>query len=119
MPEFISLGPLAKDLAGQKFGRLTVLGPVERTGKSGKAKVIWLCRCACGHKIKVRAGHLMNGHVTSCGCYQRQISSMQSDAINVMTKKPKPENMADYFTWALDRPKNKLGPRRQRKSVGA
>lgn len=52
------------DLAGQKFGRLTVLERAENKGKS----VVWLCRCDCGQETKVTPNHLKSGHTKSCGC---------------------------------------------------
>jgi hypothetical protein len=56
----------AKDLTGQKFGRLTAL---KRIGNKGKF-VCWLCRCDCdGKEIEVLSTYLLNGHTKSCGCY--------------------------------------------------
>jgi len=52
------------DLAGQKFGKLTVLAPAENIGK----RTAWLCRCDCGQKKVVKTYHLRSGRVTSCGC---------------------------------------------------
>jgi hypothetical protein len=53
------------DLAGQTFGRLTVLAPTtERRDKC----VVWRCRCACGREVKVPSGSLRSGNRRSCGC---------------------------------------------------
>lgn len=52
------------DLTGQRYGRLTVLAPVENAGN----KTVWLCRCDCGMEIMVRTQHLRSGHTKSCGC---------------------------------------------------
>ena len=51
------------DLTGQRFGKLTVIGPAENI----KDRTAWTCRCDCGAVTVVRTGHLRNGHVTSCG----------------------------------------------------
>ncbi len=54
------------DLAGMKFGRLTVLGLSGRRGQRNRR--YWLCRCECGNQKEALAGALKNAHVTSCGC---------------------------------------------------
>lgn len=54
----------ALDLAGQKFGRLTV---IERTGHAGK-KVLWRCECDCGGEISRPTNTLTSGVTKSCGC---------------------------------------------------
>jgi hypothetical protein len=52
------------DLAGRKFGKLTVLPKWE----SSKYGPNWLCLCDCGKLIPVLAGNLRNGNTRSCGC---------------------------------------------------
>lgn len=63
----------AKSLTGQVFGRLTVLERMEKRGHG----YMWNCRCECGKQKAVRADHLKNGAVVSCGCYwqERRIAS--------------------------------------------
>ena len=53
-----------KNLVGQRFGRLLVLG---RSSEPGKP-VRWLCRCDCGTEKAVLAGKLTTGNTVSCGC---------------------------------------------------
>lgn len=59
-----------RSLAGQKFGRLTVLANHEsRLNRTGKSKeLFWLCRCDCGKEVYVRADSLRRGMTRSCGC---------------------------------------------------
>lgn len=52
------------DLTGQRYGRLTVLGPAENIG----SRTAWLCRCDCGRETVVKTYHLRSGHTKSCGC---------------------------------------------------
>ncbi len=52
------------ELAGQRFGRLTVLRPAENIG----ARTAWLCRCDCGREAVVTTGRLRAGRTVSCGC---------------------------------------------------
>lgn len=51
-------------LAGQRFGRLTAVEPVDAT-RYGRR---WHCRCDCGGEAIVYASHLQDGRVISCGC---------------------------------------------------
>lgn len=65
----------AKDLSGQKFGRLTVL---ERAPNKmlpcGQHQIMWKCKCDCGNEVIVRGASLKNGATKSCGCYRGQKS---------------------------------------------
>lgn len=68
-PTFITLGKNAKDITGQRFGRLIALGPVE---KLPNHIVVWLCRCDCGNLHHVRSANLNQHKVLSCGCLQSE-----------------------------------------------
>lgn len=63
-----------KDLTGQKFGMLTVLGRAEQP-KGLKQAVYWLCECDCGNKHVVTTSNLTSGHVTNCGHVKSQRTS--------------------------------------------
>ena len=52
------------DLAGQRFGKLTVLEPAENIG----SRTVWRCRCDCGQEAAITTRQLRAGHRTSCGC---------------------------------------------------
>ncbi len=57
-----------KDLAGQKFGRLSVIryANYEKNHQS-----MWECECECGNIAIVRGNYLTSGHTTSCGCIHK------------------------------------------------
>lgn len=59
-----------KDLTGQKFQYLTVLGRAEDiVFKNGKIKVRWNCICDCGNETVKYAAQLKHKtRVVSCGC---------------------------------------------------
>lgn len=59
----------AKDLTGQRFGRLTALHPVENPTQTCTTYK-WLCACDCGNMTTVSVSHLTGGNTTSCGCAQ-------------------------------------------------
>jgi len=67
------MGQPAVDMAGQVFGRLTVLERAENT-KNNKAQ--WLCLCECGNKIIVSRRRLKDGMTKSCGCYRVDIGKL-------------------------------------------
>jgi hypothetical protein len=59
----------AKDLTGQTFGKLTVVGRTEPTRPS--RRVHWLCVCECGERTVKNGKYLLCGDTGSCGCDQR------------------------------------------------
>lgn len=59
------MGRLRKDLRGQRFGSLVILG---RHGIRLKRNIVWLCQCDCGTKKEVLGANLYNGTTQSCGC---------------------------------------------------
>lgn len=58
-----------RDLMGQRFGRLTVVGALPPKYK----KTRWRCICDCGQETESTTDHLTSGHTESCGClrYER------------------------------------------------
>lgn len=60
------------DLTKKKFGRLL---PLRIVGKDNQRNNVWLCRCKCGNKVKVRSSSLTSGNTLSCGCYHSARSS--------------------------------------------
>ena len=60
MPKFISL-------AGQKYGRLTV---ISFAGMTQRGNSLWHCACDCGEKKIVAGNDLRTGNTRSCGCYK-------------------------------------------------
>ena len=57
-----------KDLTGQRFGRLVVVGlhPTETR------KTYWVCQCDCGNVKIVRSDSLQCGAIRSCGCLKKE-----------------------------------------------
>ena len=53
-----------KNLTGQRFGRLAVLGYAYTKDK----KNYWKCQCDCGKTCCVQTSWLTNGTTVSCGC---------------------------------------------------
>lgn len=67
------------DITNRKYYRLTV---ISYYGNDRNKQAIWLCKCDCGKKIIVRYRNLINGNTKSCGCYNRELSSIKSNQYN-------------------------------------
>jgi len=61
-----------EDLTDKVFGRLTAI-KLDHITNRGHA--YWVCKCLCGNIKIVRASHLKEGAVKSCGCLCRETSS--------------------------------------------
>jgi hypothetical protein len=61
MPKLGQVSPRRLTLAGQVFGRWTVISRIE-----GLRPCKWLCRCECGTEKLVRQDLLVEGKSTSC-----------------------------------------------------
>lgn len=70
----------AKDLTGQKFGRLTV---IERAGTNTRRGAVWECRCECGNTTYVDTNSLTRTKkpTRSCGCIHKEQLSERSKAM--------------------------------------
>lgn len=74
------------DLKGRRFGLLTVTKQAssvrEGGGRTGGRSVrMWECACDCGATSMVRAGGLLSGNTTSCGCRKRDASARHANRL--------------------------------------
>lgn len=74
-----------RDLTGERFGRLVVIGPTETRKRGG---VVWECICDCGDAAGVMTWSLTSGHAKSCGCLQREGNSKRLAARNKTHRLP-------------------------------
>ncbi len=63
----------ARDLTGERFGRLTVIQRVENDRHRGS---MYLVKCDCGNEKIVRRANLTSGNTLSCGCLQKEKLSL-------------------------------------------
>ena len=63
-----------KDITGQRFGKLVVLGI---GGRTNSGKILWECKCDCGNTTLVQKVHL-GKDTNSCGCIRRAVSSARA-----------------------------------------
>lgn len=68
-----SLGRNLKDMSGQRFDRLLVIG---RDGTYLRNRLaVWQCKCDCGNVSSVRGASLRKGTTKSCGCLSKEMTS--------------------------------------------
>lgn len=90
--------PKALDLAGQKFGKLTVL---ERIGKNDRGHYVWRCRCDCGNYVDAVGYAVKNGSWASCGkCGKRPVERSVDIAGQVVGDYMAVERIGTYGTSA-------------------
>ncbi len=65
----LKLHPNAKDITGQRFGRLVALNPTE---ERRDRKIVWRCLCDCGNICYLTGKSLRSGNTKSCGCLQKE-----------------------------------------------
>ena len=96
----------AKDIRGQKFGRLTVIDRVEH--QKGTGKTFWLCKCECGN-YSIVDGYALKGRIRSCGCLQKEsarrlavdLKGMSFGRLKVLYKSTKRSLSRDLF-WVCE-----------------
>ena len=59
-------------LAGQRFGRLTVIEDLGSRVWYQRTANFWRCVCDCGNEKEYHSGMLTSGKVVSCGCLRDQ-----------------------------------------------
>lgn len=69
-----------KDLTGQRFGRLEVLGRAAATPGNRGAR--WYCKCDCGSETISRSDALKNGRAKSCGCHRAEMGGKHVASMN-------------------------------------
>lgn len=93
MKATIKLHHNARDITGQRFGRLIALRPVGRTRP--RQSVIWLCKCDCGLEAEAVTSDLTTGHITSCGCRRAEILA----SITPRSVKHGKASTPEYRSW--------------------
>ena len=63
--EFIDIGSRTKDATGEKYGKLTIAGAIERDDRN---RIRWLAVCECGRECVDQIHNLRRN--TSCGCHR-------------------------------------------------
>lgn len=69
---------MRKDLTGNRYGKLVVLGEP----KVGERGTIWKCQCDCGNICYKVSTDLVHGNTKSCGCLKADLHSTMNDLTN-------------------------------------
>lgn len=96
------------DIAGQKYGRWTVI----RISSKGDTPIKWDCVCECGTFRSVNSSSLRSGRSPSCGCLTKERMANQGTH-NQSGRKNGNKETAEYRIWSGIR-KRCLNPRAQR-----
>jgi hypothetical protein len=91
--------PPLRNLAGEKFGRLTVVG---RDILSLSRRIKWVCRCECGNIKSLYGTNLVGGLTRSCGCYCSEVSAKRMSKMAVGQTHTKTHGYSKdptYLSW--------------------
>jgi len=102
MPRY---APYVRELAGETFGRWTVLARApNRQQPRNRYVTYWLCRCECGTEREVSTQNLVQGRTTSCGCRNREVSTERLRAMaSTHGMSHSPEHRPAYISWCAMR----------------
>lgn len=95
-----------KDLTGQVFNRLTVIG----YGGSERKHTIWMCKCKCEKLVKVRREGLIAQKTRSCGCLKNEIVQAGAHVTNGESRGRKRSVEYKAYHGAKERCQNPNGP---------
>lgn len=62
-----------RNLTGQTFGMLTVLGYAGSQRSKANTLQLWWCLCTCGKTIKTVGARMLVGNTVSCGCKKKRL----------------------------------------------
>ena len=97
--EIIPIGR-AKDITGERFGRLLAVGRTHNIGKY----TAWLCECDCGNITSVIAWDLLSGHTRSCGCLRKGVDGKDLTGQRfgrLLAVKPTDKRAGGSIVWEL------------------
>jgi hypothetical protein len=84
---------------GQKFGRLTVLDIIRKTGSGSGGKAIALCKCECGAHKEILLYSILRGSSTSCGCLRFELLSKTPNGLKHGHSRNKKKSPT-YSSWS-------------------
>jgi hypothetical protein len=73
------------NLAGQVFGKWTVLRLAERGDKKGDG-AYWLCRCECGLEVVIHGLSLRHDHTHQCRSCNDKLRTLEESPVNYLIR---------------------------------
>ncbi len=86
-----------KDILGQRFNRLLVIG---RAPSDKRGELRWTCRCDCGNRTVVLSSHIRSGRSASCGCFRGELTAKRNRANAKHGHASNGKPTRTYFSWA-------------------
>ena len=80
------------NLENKVYGRWTVLSFY---GRDKRNNILWKCKCVCGVEKNVYGNSLRSGQSTSCGCYNREVTSRPKSHGHAKHSK----SSTEYYAW--------------------
>lgn len=72
------LSKYAKNISGQRFGKLKAIEPC---AVDARKQLAWICQCDCGTLKIVRVNHLNPSGTQSCGCWKPDLRPTREESI--------------------------------------
>lgn len=73
-----------KDLTGQRFGRLVVLGLADVPDRKGF--IFWRVKCDCGTEKVIMQNNFIYGQTRSCGCLANEMRAARAEHMRMCRK---------------------------------
>lgn len=86
-------------LAGRRFGRLTVLSQASKPAHVKFGGTFWRCRCDCGRELVTRGGTLTGGQSQSCGCAREEALTRLGVGKTVPGVSVPVKSLPEYKVW--------------------
>lgn len=90
------------DITGQKFGKLTVLRPLEE--RASNRQIVWECQCECGTIVTARGDYLRSGRAVTCGSAtcrgtEKDMVGLKFGKLTVISKSDYKNNSSNHTYW--------------------
>lgn len=96
-----------KDIAGYRFGRLTVLFD---SGRDKYSNLKWMCICDCGEAVTTLGTNLRRGLTNSCGCLQKEKARQALITTNTTHGKSYTKEYKTFNSTKYDKAQKKQTP---------
>jgi len=76
--------PAIKLSIGSKYNRLEIISEPKPIMVTKEIRHFYLCKCECGNEKLVQAKYLLDGRITSCGCFKRKRSGLSKTLLGMV-----------------------------------
>lgn len=106
------------DISGMKFNRIFVVKQACKPKEKAGTGLYWECLCDCGNKFVAYGVSIRNGSTKSCGCFKKEINSINLKKIRLemcgsikdrFFSRFKIDNNSGCWNWIAHRDKDGYG----------